>query len=220
MIVKGTEYFRSEGDLILALIVGVGLGVGLGWFTFPYLFPLFQNNGLAAWAQAFGAVAAVIGTYCATRAQFKSEREKERRLSKKIENEKIKIQDEYIESTKEIFDWAYKLSRYKDHQGESLDIAQGAQAIYDLWRVEGRIRAEIILQSLKSIPLHEVEQGQRRGTLLHCRIKLERLCTMIDNLSPTDEWTDQDTKDTVKAIYHLSGELYGWHDAFFTKTKD
>lgn len=59
VIVKGTELFRSEGDLILALIVGVGLGVGLGWFTFPYLFPLFQNTGLAAWVQAIGAIAAI-----------------------------------------------------------------------------------------------------------------------------------------------------------------
>jgi hypothetical protein len=58
-VVKEIKFFGSEAALILALVVGTVLGVGLGWFTFPYLFPLFQNSGLAAWVQAIGSIGAI-----------------------------------------------------------------------------------------------------------------------------------------------------------------
>ncbi len=80
--VTGVGLAGSEKALILALAVGGALGVGLGWFTFPYLFPLFQNSGLAIWAGAGGSFAAAYGAFYAGRSALRMAEESRLREEK------------------------------------------------------------------------------------------------------------------------------------------
>lgn len=83
IMVRDVKFFGSEIALILALAVGTALGVGLGWFTFPYMFPLFQSSELAAWVQALGSIGAIVAAIFIMKHQSKVQME-ERRQEKKI----------------------------------------------------------------------------------------------------------------------------------------
>lgn len=71
----------SEKTLIGALLVGVVVGVGVGWFSFPFLFPLLDASGTAAWVQAIASVAAILWAGRQGRALFEHQRQTRQRAA-------------------------------------------------------------------------------------------------------------------------------------------
>ncbi|MBY6310427.1 hypothetical protein [Alcaligenes faecalis] len=202
-----------EARILIALAVGVGFGVLIGAALLAAFYPLFQSKEWAAWVQAIGSVAAIIGTYLISRVQLKAEIEKEKNIANKIKIEKINIQNGYISMTKEIFEWIHRESKCEDiNDNRNLECVR--ENILSRWLEDDRDKAEIILQSLKDINLHEVEFGRRRDSFLHCRLKLDQLCKMINGLMCEVELEDKCLRKIIKDIYYVSGTLHGWHDAF------